>query len=158
MASHYLKQWWPSLLTHLSVTQPQWFKGEKQNTLRLAQNGWHFAIDIFKCSFLKYIYFFFCILIRISLKSAPRGPIDNESLLVQVMVVFCLAASYYLNQWWPRLMTPYRADSRFAPSQWETALLCNDVSHWLGVNLETALPYGVTTPWVITLNNYDHPW
>ena len=24
-----------------------------------------------------------------------------------------------------------RADSRFAPSQWETALLCNDVSHWL---------------------------
>ena len=25
-----------------------------------------------------------------------------------------------------------RADSRFAPCQWETALLCNDVSHWLG--------------------------
>ena len=24
-----------------------------------------------------------------------------------------------------------RADSSFAPSQWETALLCNDVSHWL---------------------------
>ena len=33
-----------------------------------------------------------------------------------------------------------RADSRFAPSQWETALLCNDVSHWLGANLESALP------------------
>ena len=31
------------------------------------------------------------------------------------------------------------ADSRFAPSQWETALLCNDVSHWLGANLESAL-------------------
>ena len=28
-----------------------------------------------------------------------------------------------------------RADSRFAPSQWETALLCNDVSHWLGASL-----------------------
>ena len=25
-----------------------------------------------------------------------------------------------------------RADSRFAPSQWEMALLCNDVFHWLG--------------------------
>ena len=25
----------------------------------------------------------------------------------------------------------YRADSRLAPSQWETALLCNDVSYWL---------------------------
>ena len=38
--------------------------------------------------------------------------------------------------------TPYaghRADSRFAPSQWETTLLCNDVSHWLGENLESAM-------------------
>ena len=32
------------------------------------------------------------------------------------------------------IMNPW-ADSRFAPSQWETASLCNDVSHWLGVNL-----------------------
>ena len=31
-----------------------------------------------------------------------------------------------------------RADSRFAPSQWETALLCN-VSHWLGASLKSAL-------------------
>ena len=33
----------------------------------------------------------------------------------------------------------YRADSRFASSQWETALLYNDVSHWLGANLESAM-------------------
>ena len=33
----------------------------------------------------------------------------------------------------------FRADSRFAPSQWETASLCNDISHWLGANLESAL-------------------
>ena len=32
-----------------------------------------------------------------------------------------------------------RADSRIAPTQWETALLCNDVSHWLGASLESAL-------------------
>ena len=32
-----------------------------------------------------------------------------------------------------------RADSRFAPSQWETLLLYNDVSHWLVVSLESAL-------------------
>ena len=32
-----------------------------------------------------------------------------------------------------------RADSRFAPSQWETALHCNDVPHWLGASLESAL-------------------
>ena len=32
-----------------------------------------------------------------------------------------------------------RANSRFTPSQWETPLLCNDVSHWLGASLESAL-------------------
>ena len=34
-----------------------------------------------------------------------------------------------------------RADSRFASTLWETALLCNDVSHWLGASLETALQW-----------------
>ena len=33
----------------------------------------------------------------------------------------------------------YRAGSRVAPSQWETSLLSNDVSHWLGANPESAL-------------------
>ena len=32
-----------------------------------------------------------------------------------------------------------RADSRFVPSPSETVLLCNDVSHWLGANLESTL-------------------
>ena len=32
-----------------------------------------------------------------------------------------------------------RADSRLAPSQWETSLQSNTVSHWLGANLESAL-------------------
>ena len=33
----------------------------------------------------------------------------------------------------------HRADSSFVPSQWETALLCNNISHWLGASLESAL-------------------
>ena len=37
------------------------------------------------------------------------------------------------------LQPAYKADSRFAPRQWEMALLCNDISHWLGANLESAL-------------------
>ena len=37
-----------------------------------------------------------------------------------------------------------RDDSRFAPSQWETALLCNNVSHWMGTSLESAL---ITEQW-----------
>ena len=32
-----------------------------------------------------------------------------------------------------------RADSRFAPSQWETLLQSNGISYWLGANLESAL-------------------
>ena len=36
------------------------------------------------------------------------------------------------------LLSITRADSRFAPRQWETALLCNDVSHWLCANLKSA--------------------
>ena len=35
----------------------------------------------------------------------------------------------------------HRADPRFAPSQLEKALLCNDVSLWLGASLESALCY-----------------
>ena len=33
----------------------------------------------------------------------------------------------------------YRADSRLAPSQWETLLPSNVVSHWLGASLGSAL-------------------
>ena len=33
----------------------------------------------------------------------------------------------------------FRADSRLAPSQWETSLQSNAVSHWLGANLESSL-------------------
>ena len=63
----------------------------------------------------------------------------------------------YLN-----ILCAIRADFRFAPSQWEAALLCNDVSHWLGAILESALVMGWFLPgtvyvlvnfsWIIT------PW
>ena len=32
-----------------------------------------------------------------------------------------------------------KSDSSFAPSQWQTVLLCNDFFHWLGANHEPAL-------------------
>ena len=35
----------------------------------------------------------------------------------------------------------YRADSKLVPSQWETSLQSNAVSHWLGASLESALHY-----------------
>ena len=53
------------------------------NTLRLRQNGRHFADDIFKCIFLNENVI---ILIKISLKFVPNGPINNILALVQIMV------------------------------------------------------------------------
>ena len=42
---------------------------------------------------------------------------------------------YHPPPWWLNA----RPVLGLAPSQWETALLCNDVSHWRGANLESAL-------------------
>ena len=43
---------------------------------------------------------------------------------------------YYSNMY---VYNSHRADSKFASIQWETPLLCNDVSHWMGTKLESAL-------------------
>ena len=60
---------------------------------------------------------------------------------------YCNASNLYLL-----LLMINRADSRFASSQWETSLPCNDVSHWLGINLESALIHAAVnldqkSPW-----------
>ena len=52
------------------------------NTLRPRQNGRHFPDDIFKCIFLnKNVW----IPIKISLQFVPKGPINNNPALVQIM-------------------------------------------------------------------------
>ena len=45
-----------------------------------------------------------------------------------------------------------RADSRLAPSQWETSLQSNAVSHWLGANLESALHWSEWRWWFVEIN------
>ena len=52
------------------------------NTLRLRQDGRHFPDDIFKCIFLNENVW---ISIKISLKFVPKGPINNNPALVQIM-------------------------------------------------------------------------
>ena len=46
------------------------------------QNGCHLADDVFKSISMNEK---FCILIQISLKFVPKGPIDNKSALLRVM-------------------------------------------------------------------------
>ena len=52
------------------------------NTSPLGQNGHHFTDDSFKCIFVNEK---FPILIKISLKFVPEGPIDNSPALVLIM-------------------------------------------------------------------------
>ena len=52
------------------------------NTLRLRQNGRHFTDDTFKCVSLNENIW---IVISISLKFVPKGPINNIPALVQIM-------------------------------------------------------------------------
>ena len=52
------------------------------NTLRPRQDGRHFSDNIFKCIFLNENVL---ILIKISLKFVPKGPINNMPALVQIM-------------------------------------------------------------------------
>ena len=52
------------------------------NTLRLRQDGRHFADDIFTCILFNENC---CILIKFSLKYVHKAPIDNNTALVQIM-------------------------------------------------------------------------
>ena len=52
------------------------------NTLKLRQDGRHFADDIFTCIFFNENCY---ILIRFSLTYVHKGPIDNKPALVQIM-------------------------------------------------------------------------
>ena len=48
----------------------------------------------------------FCwMIIQISLKFIPKGPIDNMPALIQILAWRRMATSHYLNQWWPSLLT-----------------------------------------------------
>ena len=66
------------------------------------KNGCHFADDDFMYIFMNGK---FCILIQISLKFVPKGLIDNQSALVQVMAWWHQPTNHYLNQRWPSSLT-----------------------------------------------------
>ena len=85
----YCGYWWPSTSrcwdicrhsdcpVHILDQHPKGF-----NTLRLRWNRCHFANDIFKCIFLNEIVL---ILIKISLQSILKDPINNISAFGQIM-------------------------------------------------------------------------
>ena len=112
-----------SLLTHICVARPQWV-----NILRLEQNCWHFADDMFKCIFFNENFG-----IQISLNFIPKGPIDNKPALVQIMAcwwaadkplsepmmlwfTWCIYASLDFNVKFQRLTIHDRVAKEVAPA------------------------------------------
>ena len=117
-----------------------------------------FYNDIFKCVLFNENV---SLSIKISLKFVPKGAMTNIPAMVQIMawrqlgdkplsepmMVSLLTKICVTQSQWVRYMMlrqdenpmvslqcvmKYRADSRFAPSQWETSLKSKKVSHWLG--------------------------
>ena len=87
--SHYLNQRRHNSMMHIYVTRSQWVNSDSIesilwmiNSSPPGQNGRHLADDIFKCIFLNENLL---ILIKISLKFIPNGPIYNIPTLVQIM-------------------------------------------------------------------------
>ena len=76
--------WWPVRIPTRSIHMSTLWVAQQDaiNTLRPKQNGRHFADDILKCIFL---YGNVWIPNKISLKFVPKGPINNNQALVQVM-------------------------------------------------------------------------
>ena len=74
-------------------------------------------------------------------KLSPRSMCAWCVDLKTLMLCPCLFHLHFVSLWIIVAGTRWycRADSRFVPSQWETSLQSNDVSHWLGVSLESAL-------------------
>ena len=129
-------QWFERWLNAIHYTH----NGLPLSSLRLELNGRQFAYDIFKFIFLKEKFVFFCLKFKQSL--FLQGSIDSMSSLVHLMALCCTGKKSFHEPTTTQFTdTCMKADSRFAPSQWETVLLCNDVSHWLGAGLESYLMY-----------------
>ena len=96
----------------------------------------------------------------IRIKDVTQSSICHERekiILATRLTIKCAAVTFGINKW-PcsfilflqlscmyickiHVLTILMADSRFAPSRWETTLFCNDVSHWLDASLESALNF-----------------
>ena len=137
------------------------------NTLSLKQNGHHFADDIFKfkifsnenvCILIQiWKKFFLSIQLAVSHHWSYNGlaPFQRQAIIWtnDGLVYWCLYTSANLNGWRGlhcKISSTihniiqndtriFCVDSRVAPSQWETSLQSNAVSHWLGATLESAL-------------------
>ena len=104
---------------------------------------WRWSVPLFKCLTVlefSFILFDLCLLITFFNFIMNYVPIVTFWIFTYhkiwiLSIMFCFIWSYWIIYF----LACFRADSRLAPSQWETSLQINVVSHWLGANLESAL-------------------
>ena len=72
---------------------------------------------------------------------SSAGPLLNEKSYIFTRKILCSSMNLYHLYGMDDIIHNGRVDSMFAPSQWETSLQSNTVSHWLGANLESALQW-----------------
>ena len=132
--------------------------------MRSEQKGGHFACDIFKCISLNENM---CILVQISLKCVSKAPMDSKPSLVQVSINELMTGqqwfmywlglglgNYYIVNWtWLCSQRHDRDHFLYVPSQWETTLQCNVVSHWLGTYTKWYL-HDLVLRWT----RWNQPW
>ena len=111
--SHCSNQCWYNLLfyhenafqtTILARTYHMLITWWELNTFRPRQNGFHFADNIFNCTFFNENVWVF--LIKISLKFVTMGPIKNMLAMVQLMAWRHTDTKLPEPMFWPRSMSP----------------------------------------------------
>ena len=110
------------------------------NTLRLRQNGCHFADNIFKCIFLTENVW---ISINISLKFVPKVQINNIPALVQIMA-------------WRR-----PGDKPLSEPMMLSLLthICVTGPQWVNFDcLSNRSAIGMLMPWLLVSPGHQHPW
>ena len=75
------------------------------------------------------------VLTQFSLNNIVSTMVNNNHCFLEVICSDCTVSG--------NSTMIHRADTRFSPSQWETALLCNDGIHWLGASLKSTLFLGL---------------
>ena len=104
---HQQPQYW-SILPGMFQLQHQ--SGWPFNSLTPGRFQRNFLQSNFQANFSDWWLKYMCISCKIVLKWMPMDLTDGKSTLVQVMAWCRQATSHYLNQCWPRSMSPYGHD------------------------------------------------
>ena len=84
-----------------------------------------------------------------------RVRVESEQPLISFRTLHCFTDWHWDNHGTNLGLSKCMADSRFAPSQWETSLQSNTVSHWLGAKLGSALKW-ITWNWQCNHSKTKH--